>query len=268
MSEVYHILREGHMRLQSLWWKQMREQVIFYSKAAAQATHPLPTFPGLRVQMSWHNKDGYDERVPTTRSEAIQIFHQFKESQQQYDPQRDEWDIFYESIPSTILHYNDTLNSKFLSSSPSLFMNELGSGDDTFDFEMWQPSPDIPDIDAQTDEPEDIPEPQAPVDTQNPESVDPQASVDTQASSKQTSFDLGPSILPMLDQNKDQDGELTWKQPTVPQSNTFLMSIVHTLLLEPLLSSSGATVELWKINFTLTLVFPCWIMNCHALMMP
>ena len=29
MSEVYHILREGHMRLQSLWWKQMRENRWF-----------------------------------------------------------------------------------------------------------------------------------------------------------------------------------------------------------------------------------------------
>ena len=70
----------------------------------------------------------------------------------------------------------------------------------------------MPDIDAQTDGPEDIPEPQAPVDTQDSESVGPQAPVDAQASSEQTSFDLG--------QNKDQDGEITWKQPTVPQSNT------------------------------------------------
>ena len=245
-----------------------RERAIFYSKAAAQATHPLPTFPGPRVWTWRHNKDGYDERIPTTHSEAIQIFHQFEESQRRYDPQRDEWDIFYESIPSSILHYSDALNSKFSSSSPSLFTNELDSRDDTFDFEMRQPSPDMPDIDAQTDGPEDIPEPQAPVDTQDSESVGPQAPVNAQVSSKQTSFDLGPSILPMLDQNKDQDGELTWKLPTVPQSNTFLMNIVHTLLLTPLLSSSGVTVELWKINFTLTLVFPCWIMNCHALMMP
>ena len=113
-----------------------REWAIFYSKAAAQAMHPLPTFPGTRVWMWRHNKDGYDERVPITHSGAIQIFHQFKESQRRYDPQRDEWDIFYESIPSSILHYSDALNSKFLSSSPSLFTNELDSRDDTFDFEM------------------------------------------------------------------------------------------------------------------------------------
>ena len=189
-----------------------RERAIFYSKAAAQATHPLPTFPGPRVWTWRHNKDGYDERIPTTRSEAIQIFHQFEESQRRYDPQRDEWDIFYESIPSSILHYSDALNSKFSSSSPSLFTNELDSRDDTFDFEMRQPSPDMPDIDAQTDGLEDIPEPQAPIDTQDSESVGPQAPVNAQASSEQTSFNLG--------QNKDQDGEITWKQPTVPQSNT------------------------------------------------
>ena len=112
------------------------ERAIFYSKAAAQATHPLPTFPGLRVWTWQHNKNGYDERVLTTCSEAIQIFHQFEESQWWYDPQRDEWDIFYESIPLSILHYSDALNSKFSSSSPSLFMNELDSRDDTFDFEM------------------------------------------------------------------------------------------------------------------------------------
>ena len=182
--------------------------------------HPLLTFPGLRVWTWWHNKDGYDERVPTTHSKAIQIFHHFEESQQWYDPQRDEWDIFYESIPSSILHYSDALNSKFLSSSPSLFTNELGSGDDTFDFKMWQPSPDMPDIDTQTDGPEDIPEPQATIDTWDSESVGPQAPVNTQVSSEQTSFDLWPSVLPMLDQNKDQDGKLIWKQPTVPQSNT------------------------------------------------
>ena len=38
-------------------------------------------------------------------------------------------------------------------------MNKLGSGDGTFDFEMQQPSPDMPDVNAQTDGPEDIPEP-------------------------------------------------------------------------------------------------------------
>ena len=63
-----------------------RERVIFYSKAAAQATHPLPTFPGPRVWAWWCNKDGYDERVPTTCSKAIQIFHQFEESQLWYNP--------------------------------------------------------------------------------------------------------------------------------------------------------------------------------------
>ena len=85
---------------------------------------------------------------------------------------------------------------------------------------MWQPSPDMPDIDTQTDGPEDISEPQATIDTWDSESVGPQAPVNTQVSSEQTSFDLGPSVLPMLDQNKDKDGKLIWKQPTVPQSNT------------------------------------------------
>ena len=149
-----------------------RERAIFYSKAAVQATHPLPTFPGPRVWIWQHDKEEYDVRVPTTRSEAIQLFRQFEDSQRRYDPQRDEWDIFYESIPSSILHYSDALNSKFSSSSQSLFANE---GNDTFDFGMRQPSPDMPDIDVQTDEPQ-LPEvnttpkahaplePQAPVD--------------------------------------------------------------------------------------------------------
>ena len=87
-----------------------REWAIFYSKVAAQAMHPLLTFSGPRVWMWQHNKDGYDESVPTTHSKAIQIFHKFEESQWQYDPQRDEWDIFSESIPSSILHYSDALN--------------------------------------------------------------------------------------------------------------------------------------------------------------
>ena len=215
-----YLKRRAHEIAEFVMKADEREQVIFYSKVAAQAMHPLLTFPGLRVWTWQHNKDGYDERVPTTHSKAIQIFHQFEESQRQYNPQRDEWDIFYESIPSSILHYSDTLNSKFSSSSPSLFTNELDSRDDTFDFKMRQPSPDMPDIDAQTDGPEDIPEPQAPVNTRDSESVGPQAPIDAQASSEQTSFDLGSSILPMLDQNKDQDGEITWKQLTVPQRNT------------------------------------------------
>ena len=88
-----------------------REQAVFCSKAAAHAKSPLPTFPGLKVWMWWCHKDDYDVRVPTTHSKAIQIFQQFKDSQQQYDPQRDEWDIFHESIPSSILHYSDALNS-------------------------------------------------------------------------------------------------------------------------------------------------------------
>ena len=46
------------------------------------------------------------------------------------------------------------------------------------------------------------------------------------------------------------------------------MSIVHTLLLIPLLFLSGATVELWKTNFTLASVLPLWIMNRCALTMP
>ena len=58
---------------------------------------------------------------------------------------------------------------------------------------------------------------QTPIDS---EGVGTQAPVNAQASSEQTSFDLGPSVLLMLDQNKDQDGELTWKQLTMPQSNT------------------------------------------------
>ena len=44
---------------------------------------------------------------------------------------------------------------------------------------------------------------------------------------EQASFNLGvlpeahaPSVLPMLDQNNDQDEELTWKQPTVLQNST------------------------------------------------
>ena len=160
-----YLKRRAHEITEFVMKADEREWAIFYSKVAAQAMHPLPTFPSLRVWMWRHNKDGYDERVPTTHSEAIQIFHQFEESQWWYDPQRDEWDIFYESIPSSTLHYGDTLNSKFLSSFPSLFTNELDSRDDMFDFEMRQPSPDMPDIDTQTDGPEDIPEPQAPIDT-------------------------------------------------------------------------------------------------------
>ena len=147
-------------------------------------------------------------------------------------------------------------------------MNELGSGDDTFDFEMWQLSPDMPDINAQTDKPEDIPEPQTPIDTQDSESVGPQAPIDAQASSEQTSFDLEPSVLPMLDQNKNQDGNLLGSNQPHPRTTPFLMSTIHTLLSTPLLSPSGATVDLWKVNFTLALVFPCWIMNCHSLTMP
>ena len=91
---------------------------------------------------------------------------------------------------------------------------------------------------------------------------------------EQASFDLGvlpkahaPSTLPMLNQNNVQDEELTWKQLTVPQNNTLLTHIIHILLLTPLLLWSGATVEVWKINSTLVLVFLCWIMNCHALIM-
>ena len=113
-----------------------REQAVFCSKAAAHAKSPLPTFPGLKVWMWWCHKDDYDVRVPTTHSKAIQVFQQFKDSQQQYDPQRDEWDIFHESIPSSILYYSDALNSKFLSSFPSLFVNDLSLGEDIFDFDM------------------------------------------------------------------------------------------------------------------------------------
>ena len=113
-----------------------REQAVFYSKAAAQAIHPLPTFPGLRVWMWQHDKDDYNVKVPTTCSKAIQNFQQFKNPQWWYNPQRDEWAIFYETIPSSILHYSDALSSKSLLSSPSLFVKELSFGEDTFDFEI------------------------------------------------------------------------------------------------------------------------------------
>ena len=74
-----------------------------------------------------------------------------KQAHQWDDPQRDKWDIFYESIPLSTLHYN-ALNSKFSSSLWSLFVNELSLGNDTFDFGMQQPSPDMPNINVQTDE--------------------------------------------------------------------------------------------------------------------
>ena len=87
-------------------------------------------------------------RVPTTHSKAIQLFWQFKDSQQWYNPQRDKWDIFCK------LHYSDTLNSKFSSSLPSLLANELILGNDIFDFQMQQPSPNMPNINIQPDEPQ------------------------------------------------------------------------------------------------------------------
>ena len=192
--------------------------MVFYSKAAAHTTSPLPTFPGLKVWMWQCSKDYYDVRVPTTCSEAIQIFQQFKDSQWQYDPQRDELDIFYESILLSILHYSDALNSKFSLSSPSLFANELSLGEDIFDFNMQQTSPNIPNAEVNTTskalgplEPEDISKPQSPVDSIGPVGPSkPVTPINTQASSKQAS--------PTLD--KDQDEEPTWKQLAMLQSST------------------------------------------------
>ena len=149
-----YLKRRAHEIAEFMTKADEREWTIFHSKAAAQTTHPLPTFPGPRVWIWQHDKDEYDVRVPTTCSEAIQLFQQFEDSQQWYDPQRDEWDIFYKSIPLSILHHSDVLNSKFFSSLPSLFVSELKFGDDTFYFRMQQPSPDQPDIDTQTDEPQ------------------------------------------------------------------------------------------------------------------
>jgi len=57
-----------------------RERAVFYSKAAAQATHPLPSFPGPRVWTWRRTKDDYDLRSPTTRSEAVQIWRDFGDS--------------------------------------------------------------------------------------------------------------------------------------------------------------------------------------------
>ena len=57
-------------------------------------------------------------------------------------------------ICQSILNYSDTLNSEFSSSSPSLFAMELNFGKYTLHFEMWLLSPDMPDINAQTNEPQ------------------------------------------------------------------------------------------------------------------
>ena len=181
--------------------------------------------------------------------------------------------LSYESIFSSILHYSDALNSKFSSSSQSLFANE---GDDTFDFGMWQPSPDMPDIDVQTDEwqlpkvnttlkahaplkPENIPEPQTPVDPQNSVSK-PVVPVDAQASFKQ--------VLPCWTRTRMRNllgsNQLC---PRVAPSLIHIVHIVHILSSTPLLLLIGATVNPWRIISILILVFPHWIMSCCALMM-
>ena len=100
-----------------------REQVIVYSKAAALMTRPLPSFPEPRV-WTWQCKDGYDLKNSTTHSETVQIWQDFKDLHQRNDPQRDEWDLLYETIPLTTLHFSNVLKLKPPPSQPSPFTNE------------------------------------------------------------------------------------------------------------------------------------------------
>ena len=156
-----------------------REWAVFYSKAATQMTHPLLSFLGPRV-WTWQHKDGYDLKSSTTRSEAIQIWRDFEDSHWQYDPQRDEWDLFYEAIPSTTPHFSSILKLKSLSYQLSPSVNEPN-------FEMLESS-----LDMHNDElpplPDDPQPPDLPI----------------------------PSDLPVF----DQSGEKAWKQPKImPQSN-------------------------------------------------
>ena len=156
-----------------------RERAVFYSKAAAQMTHPLPSFPGPRV-WTWQRKDGYDLKSSTTRSDAIQIWRDFEDSHRRYDPQRDEWDLFYEAIPSTTPHFSGILKLK----SPSY---QLSPSANEPNFEMLESS-----LDMHNDElpplPDDPQPPDLPI----------------------------PSDLPAF----DQSGEKAWKQPKImPRSN-------------------------------------------------
>ena len=67
---------------------------------------------------------------------------------------------------------------------------------------------------------------------------------------------LDPLFFPCWTRTKTRMGNIFGSNLLCPRATPFLMSIIHTLLSTPLLSPSGATVKLWKINFTLTLVFP------------
>lgn len=107
-----------------------RERAIFYSKVAAQAAHPLPSFPGPRVWTWKHSEGGFNTKIPATQAEATQIWWDFEDSHRWCNPQRDEWDLFYKTIPSTTPHFRDILKNPLTwPLSPFVNQPDFGSVD-------------------------------------------------------------------------------------------------------------------------------------------
>ena len=88
-----------------------QEQKIISSKSLAQASHPLPTCPGPTVQIWESDPNNFLVKHGLNRTQAVQIFWKYRNSQRRHNHQRDQWDLFQLNIPKKLPHYKDFLNT-------------------------------------------------------------------------------------------------------------------------------------------------------------
>ena len=114
-----------------------QEWEIIFSKSLVQVSHLLPTCPGPTVWIWENDPNGFPVKCSLNWTQSVRLFWKYRNSQQQYDPQRDQWDIFQFHIPKKLPHYNNFPHA----SEPLLLDTNQPSSFDEFSFDMFKNSP-------------------------------------------------------------------------------------------------------------------------------